>query len=216
MWTRGQFQEEKLVFLPNHSPPWVSLKDCVWETPDALKKTPRLKDEYPDREWLFCKTLKVAAASLATAVAEATRITTDDPLPYIRELFQHIDSLSRKAAFPRTTLIPLRQCHILPIWTGMPGGDFDCLSSPAGTNRENEWYIADRPYLRDCFEGQIPLLAFDCPDLDKIKNLLEYLDCEGHRLSRLARNQKSGAKGPARFDDEYTAFMQKRAEYISW
>ncbi|KAK3897311.1 hypothetical protein C8A05DRAFT_48025 [Staphylotrichum tortipilum] len=207
---QAQFEEQELVFLPKHLPQWVSIKDCVWEAADALKKTPQLKDEYPQQEWLFCKTLNVASSSIETAIDEAKRITSRDPLPYIQELLQHIDLLARKAGPKYNGLDPLRQYRILPIWFEMPGHKF-WLSAPAGKGRENEWYIADKPFLRECFQRQTPLLAFDFAGVKGINTLLERLNLD----SKLAEQHKSGVGGPARIDKENTAYMQKRARYIS-
>ncbi|KLU86253.1 hypothetical protein MAPG_05269 [Magnaporthiopsis poae ATCC 64411] len=212
---QAQFREEKLVFLPNHSPAWVALDYCLWEAPEALKKTPQLKEHYPEREWLFCRTLKMATtASLATAVEEAKRISLFDSLPYVRGLLQHINTLAQQTSSPRDALQPLRECAILPVWGRKPRDGFDYLSPPVGEEQENQCYIADKPYLRECFEGRAPLLAFDGPDLEKIKTLLENLDCEGRKLSNLARKLEPGAKGGVTPDSEYTKYMQERARCI--
>jgi hypothetical protein len=46
------------------------------------------------------------------------------------------------------------------------------------------WFIADRPHLRDSFEGKIPLLIFSDPaQLLAIKDLLEALGLEERNLS---------------------------------
>lgn len=212
---RAQFEEQELVFLPKQSPQWVSLKDCVWRAADALKKTPQLKDEYPQRKWLFCKTLNVGLSSIETAIDEAKRITSRDSLPYIQNLLQHIDRLAGMAGPKYNGLNPLRQYPILPIWFEGPGVRF-WLSAPAGKGRENEWYIADKPLLHECFQGQTPLLAFDFAGLKGISTLLERWKCEDRMLSKLAKQHNSGARGQARVDEENTAYMQKRARYISW
>ncbi|KAL8397267.1 hypothetical protein RB594_004112, partial [Gaeumannomyces avenae] len=206
------FRRENLVFLPSHSPAWVALNDCLWEAPKALKKTPQLKEHYPERWWLFCRALNMATtASLTAAIEEAKRISKSDSLRYIRALLRHVSKLAGKTDSPRNELQALRECAILPVWAGMPRDGFDYLSPPLGWGRTNECYIADKPYLRECFQGRAPLLAFDSPDVEKIDILLVSLDCGDRKLSKLVRKVEPGAKGKARSDDEYTKYMQERA-----
>jgi hypothetical protein len=61
--------------------------------------------------------------------------------------------------------------------------------------KNNSRYLADPPYLRNAFEAEAPLLAFETSDLEDIKLLIKNMGCEGRKLSDLAKEKPASKYG---------------------
>jgi len=82
----------ELVFLPKMNSQWIGLENCIWDGPACMKKTPRVKAEYPDREGFFVKRMGLRYADMNSAVAEVKQITSTDKLSYIRAMFKQLSN----------------------------------------------------------------------------------------------------------------------------
>jgi hypothetical protein len=172
-----------------------------------------LKDYYPDLKDFFCITLDLKDANISTLTKEARRIAPFDDLAYIAKLFVAIavqlpKYISAKEHDKTEDLINHR---IFPIKTKKSGQGFEYLSK--GLACDN-WYIADRDHLRECFEGLIPLLAFGVEDVERIGYLLKHLKFEDRLLSAVARGMPK-AKGAVELHTQYTARLRAKAKYIA-
>ncbi|KAI3322975.1 hypothetical protein HD806DRAFT_94651 [Xylariaceae sp. AK1471] len=213
-----EFQEKRLIFIPSggDTPVWIGPDHCVWNGPSSLRKTQRLKEHYPERELLFRRTLRIAHATVRTLITEAKQISANDSLSYICGLLKELSIEVDKTSKPYSSdgWGDLDKCCIFPIWTRDPSPNFDHLGTASKKTQNNEWYIADHPYLRMSFEGRVPLLALDAANLDKTKSLIEYIGCGGRRLSRLVEKD-SAIEGEAKLDDGYTTSLQRKWRYIA-
>jgi hypothetical protein len=96
---RKRFDEDRLVYIPSRAvqPPacWVSPLECVWSGPDSLKRTPRLKDLWPeDISEFFQDILAIKDATFQTLLSEMEELTDDEAAPLLAQLFQDADKLA--------------------------------------------------------------------------------------------------------------------------
>jgi hypothetical protein len=192
---------------------WVFLRDTVWDGPECLRKTPCLKDYYPDLKDFFCITLNLRDADISTLTKEARQITPFDDLAYIAKLFVAIAVQLPKYSPTKKhdSTEDLVSHRMFPIKNKTSGRAFEYLSR--GLACDN-WYIADREHLRQCFEGLIPLLAFSVEDVERIGELLKHLKFENRLLSSIARGMPK-AKGAVELHTQYTACLRTKAKYIA-
>lgn len=196
---------------------WASSAECVWDGPACLHKTPRLKLYYPQFESFFCQKLGVADATLKTLVAETKRIESTDSLTYIREIFKQLSHMAYGTTYWQQSeagFFELQLCQIFPVWTGASGPKFDCLKPAGLLTKDNSWYIADVAHLRDSFEANVPLLAFDPQSLEDIKLLIKHMGCEVRKLSTLAKREAS-IEGWEKPNASYTSSLREKWRYIA-
>ncbi|EXJ66909.1 uncharacterized protein A1O5_10104 [Cladophialophora psammophila CBS 110553] len=202
-----EFQQNNHVYIPSSStnacPRWVTLSNCVWIGPGCLTQSHELSKIHPDHRILFVKYLKVKDAELETLISEARAITSFTSLSHITDIFKELnrilpDSVSMEVTNAIQSLLALR---IFPLDEG-GGSDrgFDELSSGM---RESEWYIADQPRLRQCFQGVVSLLAFKVEDVQAIKRLISILNLQNRVLSEVAKESHKirGGKAPGEETD---------------
>ncbi|KIN03398.1 hypothetical protein OIDMADRAFT_117507 [Oidiodendron maius Zn] len=217
------FREDKLIFIPVDSEEnsvlsrWVNLADCIWDGPCCLKKTPRLRHYYPQYELLFAQNLKLGNATLKTLVAETKQIESADSLAYVRDILKQLSHMACESSYWQLDdagLFELQLYPIFPVWTGAGGANFDCLKTGGQMTENNSWYIADLPYLRDAFQAEVPLLAFETSDLEDIKQLIKHTMCEGRKLSNLAKKEAriEGCEIP---NESYTRSLREKWRYIA-
>ncbi|KAK5629125.1 hypothetical protein RRF57_004840 [Xylaria bambusicola] len=215
---RRRFNENELVYIPEECAVqlqrsrWISLDACVWDGPTCLKKIPRLKNFYSELEGLFCSKLKLPTANLNTLIAETALINSTDSLPYIRSLLKQLSHMSYGTYYHTrydAKFYDLIDMSVFPVWTGKRGAHFDELRSS-----RMSWYIADAPYLLDCFEGKVPLLAFEPSILGEIKDLIANIGWENRKLRKLAVKELS-IQGFEKVDYKYTHSLQDKWRCIS-
>ncbi|KIX07808.1 uncharacterized protein Z518_02462 [Rhinocladiella mackenziei CBS 650.93] len=199
---RELFMQNDYVYIPcsstNDPPRWVAVSDCVWTGPKCLTQSLELSNIHPDHRILFVKYLNVQDAGLETLISEARAITSSALLSRITDIFKELnkilpDSISTEATNAIRSLLALK---IFPL---DEGGDsdagFDELSS--GTT-ESEWYIADRPHLRQCFQGVVSLLALTVEDVQATRRLIGTLNLQNRLLSEAAKESRKIHGGRAR------------------
>ncbi|PNP54680.1 hypothetical protein THARTR1_04885 [Trichoderma harzianum] len=99
---------------------------------------------------------------------------------------------------------------IFPIDEGDAEQGFDDLCSGAG---DMEWYIADRPHLRDSFRGVVSLLSFSPAEILTIMPLITALGFEDRLLSkRTASNLIT--RGDVHLHEEHTATFRAKSKFI--
>jgi hypothetical protein len=195
---------------------WIGLDGCVWDGPSFLAKTHRLKNAYPERKALFCKTMGLGDANLETFIAEAKQITRRDKLSYIRALFKQI-SKTAKDSWGESPTCNLIDFDIMPVWSGHDDySDISpiCLRAARSGSPKNEWYIADTVRLFQDFQSRAPLLAFEQQTLGDISWMIQWMGCEGRKLSTLVHEELT-AEGQVSLDDSCTAYLQERWHCIA-
>jgi hypothetical protein len=193
------------------------LADCVWDGPTCLQKTPRLRHYYHKYEVLFSQKLRLRDTTLKTLVAETKQIESTDSLAYIRDVFKQLSHMACEASYGQLNnagFFELQLCQIFPVWTGASGPNFDCLKAADSMRESNRWYIADLPYLRDAFEAEVPLLAFETSGLEDIELLIKYMGCEGRKLSNLAKKE-ARIEGWEKPNGSYTRALREKWKYIA-
>jgi len=196
---------------------WTDLRICVWDGPECLRKTPCLRDFYPEHQKLFSETLGIANTTWATLMEEAGHIEATDSLEYISQVFVAISGhLKTEGEAIVTTadnraVLTLTQSRIFPIETKKTGFAFDLLS----TARESDmWFIADRWHLRQSFEGLVPLLALDVGFVEKIHTLIQTLRLEGRLLSNVSHGIPKTV-GACKLHTQYTISLRAKSRLIA-
>ncbi|CZR62635.1 uncharacterized protein PAC_12532 [Phialocephala subalpina] len=87
-----EFSVQGLIFAPRSAngssrSDWINTGDCVWDGPGCLKKTPCIRDIYPDHGRFFCLTLGLRKANWLTLMNEAQSIEAFDDIDYISDVF---------------------------------------------------------------------------------------------------------------------------------
>lgn len=214
---RRAFAREALVYIPPVSDggrgEWRTLQGCVWESHPALQKTNCLASHYPNLSGFFQGLLHVKNAEITSMVAEAAGISPNDDLGYIATLLGAIsttlrdDPNSRRAA----CLSELTSTKIFPVKFKCPWGSFDELRSCL---QGDVWFIADRPHLRQSFQGLTHLLAFNSQQTHDMFDLLDFLRL-GERLLSVAAAGSVDVSGATRKHRAYTHSMRSKAHAIA-
>jgi hypothetical protein len=169
-----------------------------------------MKLHYPERRGFFRDFLRLQDASLQTLVDEAKTIMPVDSKAWIAELFVDI-SRSLRVASDYSVVQPLCNYCIFPIITGNAAAGFDLLL----TARDSDvWFIADRPHLKQSFEGMVPLLAFNIETVEAIKELIELLSLKNRVLSKVAKGV-SKPNGQFFLHEEYTKSLRQKSRCIA-
>ena len=157
----------------------------MWSGPGWLKRTTCLEPHYPTNRNLFCDTLRLRDAGLKDYVSEASQITSTDTLDYIAQVFVTISRILKQpmARMDDSELALLTRRPIFPVQIYSKVYDI----KPA--LETDVWYIADRPHLRNSFQGRLPLLAFENEALDKMQTLMRKLGLEKRILSKIATSE---------------------------
>jgi len=214
---RRDFQEKRLLFLPDHANPrWTGLDDWVWDGPGFLTKIARVKDYYPHRGVLFRCTICLPVANFDNLIAEAQRIMPGDELPYIKEVLTTTSKLGQILWY--TPACDLKNYPVMPIWGehDVPSGSGSVarLQAAGRLSQLNEWYIADAVSLYEDFRGRVPLLAFPPPVLDEMAWFIDWMDCKDRKLSSLVR-KRPATEGLTTLDPSYTAHIRDRWRCIA-
>ncbi|OAG39035.1 hypothetical protein AYO21_06755 [Fonsecaea monophora] len=214
---RDEFLQKNLIYIPSSSPSdlpnWVTLNRCVWSGPKCLTQFYKLSEIHPDHRILFVKHLKVKNARLETLVLESKAITPSTHLSHIASVFKELNEIMPDpiSMEDTKTLQSLLTLNIFPL---DEGGDsnkgFDELSSATAGS---QWYIADRPHLRQCFHGIVSLLAFTVKDVHAIKRLMAILGLECRLLSKVAKQRHKIDGGKAR-GKEIDMLFQEKARFF--
>jgi hypothetical protein len=214
------FKSERLVFIPDEQGPgtWTHLQLCVWDGPKCLRKTPCLKDYYPQLQNFFCGILDLREANIKTLVREASQLNAHDDLAYVEEMLVAVNDHFAKPAlgtteqsFRKESIDTLEKGKIFPINNKKPSQVFDYLGS---THSMPRWYIADRPHLRHSFERLLPLLAVSTEVIEKISTLIESLGLQNRTLSKVATGV-SESQGRLELLDNYSNSLRSKAVYIA-
>lgn len=162
----------------------------MWEGPECLTQSHDLSKIYPDHRILFVKHLNIEKAGFQALVLEAKAIISSTPLSHITHVFRELSGLLPDS-IPIKALLEIQGLLELKIFPLDEGGNsaagFDDLSS--GTT-DAEWYIADRPYLRQSFQSRVSLLAFSLEDVQAIGRLVTVLNLENRLLSNAAKETR--------------------------
>lgn len=168
-----------------------------------------LKRVYPECEQLFTRILTHKSIDIEVLVSEAEAITQAYPVKLIYKIFSE---LKRHAPRIGPALAKrLRAGEIFPTDEGDAETNFDRLVTGA---EDSEWYIADRPHLRDSFRGVVSLLSFPPQDSLRIMPLIEALGLESRLLSRRTTSRIDIGEN-LRLHNEYTHEFRAKAKVFA-
>lgn len=182
----------------------------MWEGAKFLRKYHALKRIYASCEPLFIKILTHKHMDVEVLVSEAELITASTPLSMIIGLFKEISKRENASQIDGDLANRLRCGKIFPIDEGDAEQGFDDLCSGTG---DIEWYIADRPHLRDSFRGVVSLLSFSPAEILTISPLITALDF-GNRLLSLRTTSKLITQGDVHLHEEHTAMFRAKSKFI--
>jgi hypothetical protein len=203
---------EDLVFIPPDKGKaiegqWVSLGSCVWDGPECLKKTPRLKKFYEPRTKLFLEILKCATAELPALVQEAQRIDETSDLQHITNVFAAICG----CLDPDPQVIsPLRELAIFPTRQGLEETGLHKLQTALDSD---EWYIPDKPRAAQVFGNKLNFLAIPLTSLSDCNILFELFDIQ-HRLISVAAQETVLPDGDVQRELQYEKWLKKRIDFV--
>ena len=214
---RVTFSQEALIYIPPTQDgtrgEWLTLQGCVWDGHPALQKTMRLALHYPKLSGFFRGLLHIENADITSMVSEAAKISPGDDLGYIATLLSAIsttlrdDPISQKNA----NLDNLASKKIFPVKYKCPWGNFDELRS---CSQGDVWFIADRPHLRQSFQGLTHLLAFNSQQIHSIFDLLNHLYL-GDRFLSVAAAGSVDVSGVTRKHRGYSHSLRSKAHVIA-
>lgn len=173
----------------------------------------RLENVYPRSAQIF-RSLQAADGlgmqELIEGVISLSAHPSESLLPSLIQslcqLSKAIATMSRVGAARK--LEPLKWSPIFPVKTG------DSSLSPQMLSSEHQnWYIADRPYLRDTFTGKIALLNATASEADQMEDLFSCLGLYSRKLS-LCVTTRTDPKGPIKLRAADTELLQSRAPFF--
>jgi hypothetical protein len=214
---RVAFAREALIYTPpaldGRRGEWLVLQDCIWDSHPALQKTICMASHYPNLSGFFRGLLHIKNADIGSMVSEAARISLNDDLEYIATLFSAISTTLRDDPISGTTpgLSELATKKIFPVKYKCPWGRFDELRS---CSQSDVWFIADRPHLRQSFQGVSHLLAFSFQQTHDMFDLLELLGL-GERLLSVAAAGSVDVSGVTRKHRGYSYSLRSKAHVIA-
>lgn len=157
-------------------------------------------------------------ADINSITDEVLQICPSDGLKYISKLFvafsKHLSTNETFLSSRKVLKGRLATASIFPIITQPAAAyhlEFDRLQTAQDTDM---WFIADRPHLRKCFEGIVPILAIEPTDVSDISLFLDNLDLKNRLLSRMASGQPQ-AQGEVARDDASTLALRRKIRFIS-
>jgi len=190
----------------------------VWDGPNCLRKTPCLKDFYPELERFFVDTLELPDATWTTLMEEARLIEAGDSLAYISQVFDALNDLFKTgtgaiigSSMDDKIAQELVRARIFPIETKQSKSTFDRLGTAENSDL---WFIADRVHLRSSFEGLVPLLALRDGVVERIYPLIRRLGLDYRMLSKIALGVPR-TEGESRLHEKITALLRAKSRYIS-
>lgn len=200
---------EELTLVPDPETTgfhWLTLEECVWDGPDCLKRTPRLKYIYPSRIQLFLYLLKCQTSDLVMLIQEAQSIRETDDLQHIAQIFE---ALSKHPDLSENSAHPLRELPIFPVTPA---------DAPTGPYRlrtaldSDEWYIPDDPKLTHVF-ADLDVLSFPPSSLGSYRPLFDRLDLR-HRLLSVAGEIALVPQGDVQPVPSYEVWLNKRMRFV--
>lgn len=173
----------------------------------------RLENVYPRSAQLF-RALQAADGlgmqELIDGILSLSAHTSESLVPSLiqslRQLSKAIAAMSRVGAARKVE--PLKSSPIFPVTAGNSASSLRMLSS-----EDQNWYIADRPYLRDSFIEKIPLLNVTASEADQMEDLFSCLGLCYRKLS-LCVTTKTDPKGPIKLRAADTKLLQSRAPFF--
>ncbi|OJJ46186.1 hypothetical protein ASPZODRAFT_2071477 [Penicilliopsis zonata CBS 506.65] len=212
------FASESLIYVPSRASTdkrsrWLSNPSCVWNGPRFLKQRVVLQKIWPGHHKLFHKALEIKNADIGTLVVEAQTITSRDTTDYIAQIFCAISEKLEQSDESREVVKGLQDHEIFPVKL------YDQVSDSSIPDfklcRLNDvWFIADNTLLYKKFLGSLPFLAFDVDQLTNMTCIIDTIDLNGRRLSKVAVKTPitKGEKVPSQ---TYSDLLYPRWEFIA-
>ncbi|KAH8882092.1 hypothetical protein GQ53DRAFT_847849 [Thozetella sp. PMI_491] len=167
-------------------------------------------DPAVDRYKLFREILGIGNVSLETFGIEAQALTVGDDLGRICALLESIsrDFAEQRSDSPR--IFPFTKCNMLPVRRAGADSGYTHLVSALGAD---EWFIADRPALRETFGKKIDLLAIEPDKIGRINSLVERLELK-HRLLSSRAIKEFSITDSGMFMPDFTDSLRAKARYL--
>jgi hypothetical protein len=204
------FHERDIILI--HRESQMSTKSAEWTNmKDCLSRNIAIESEYPSSSYLFRCLMSPKGDPIASLVATSTFITSSTKLEDISRFFRDVSAALKDVNTSKAAqlLKPLQSQSVFPITNGPDKLKFDDLQEARNTN----WFIADRPVLRESFHGKLPLLALPIEDLLALGDLFRVLRLDSRMLSKVATCQ-THPKGQVTMHWNYTASLRAKAPFI--
>lgn len=182
-------------------------------TSECLKLGFRLETVYPGSAQLFRTLQSSTRLDVNEMIERLLFLCVGFSRDLIPSLIKSLSQLSKGVAGLSSlgvakTLESLRSKPIFPVSMGLS------LSLPElRSSQDQNWYIADRPYLRDSFVGKVPLLDIPAHEAEQMEDLFNCLGLCSRKLS-LCVITKTGPKGPIKLRFADTTLLQSRAPFF--
>ncbi|KAK0721152.1 hypothetical protein B0H67DRAFT_536144 [Lasiosphaeris hirsuta] len=193
----------------NPMPRWTSTKECI-------SKRLNIAGEYDQSSKLFKSLLATGSGQAGDAIQSLLLIDDTTSLSRITELFVKAGSSlgamnSKKAASAAKALqnkpiFPIREMR-------EEGGNGPGFQSLKALGDASDWYIADRDHLAASFVGVVPLLAFSVDNLKDMKPLLDALQLERRKLSKMVKSD-TVPSGKVSLHVERTEHLRARSQFF--
>lgn len=198
---------------------WLTSGRCVWDGHQVLRRTAPLNRTYPYLRNFFQGILHIGDADITTLVHEVTTINEGfmikpaEALDYIAELLTAISENLQRVSTPRDAACIQRLAtgRIFPVKYKGSREIFDSLMT---TSQKEMWLIADRPHLRQSFEGRVNLLVFNTKQIADMSELFCHLKL-GYRMLSTVATGLAQVSGKARLQGNYTELLRSKAPLIT-
>ncbi|KAJ0165401.1 hypothetical protein CTA2_11383 [Colletotrichum tanaceti] len=211
--------ENGLIYHPQRG--WITVKDCVWETPKGFESTVAIAQLYPECGDFFKGNLKMHNAGVPEAVQELGRLAkAPDDATKTETLKAILLTLSQylkehrprdKDSMANSLQYQLRRLKVFPM---MHQGEASTASTRVFKSLEDTWYVNDRSILVKAFFKRVDTLDFDVQDMDRIMPLVEWLGIENRPLSKAVSERKS-YEGMTQTQLGWSDIIQKKASFIA-
>lgn len=185
---------------------WTTISHCI-------KLGIHLEKLYPRSAHLFRTLQATDSLGVDDIIGRLTLLSTgfsNDSLPsLVKSLAQLSKAIASLASLGvASTLDSLESKSIFPVSIGASSSSPE-LRSPQDQN----WYIADRPQLRDSFLGKVPLLDVPAYEADQMEDLFSCLGLCSRKLSVCVTTRKD-LKGSVKLRAADTTILQSRAPFF--
>ena len=186
----------------------MHISRCRWSSPACLESLFSLKERYPDQRQLFFQRLGIKNADIADVVEELRGLNgVTTKIETIKQLLLFLNGLLVEARYDENTLKELRTADmkVLPVQN---------VRTELRSCHDEDWFIADRKRLRDCFQGRIHIFDFDHADLGGLSCVLQKLKVQQRALSKCVF-EETEAIGASTYNEVCTRQLQSKAVFIS-
>ncbi|KXJ87885.1 hypothetical protein Micbo1qcDRAFT_215118 [Microdochium bolleyi] len=221
---------------------WYNLEHCLWRGPRSLRIHACLGDVYPALTRLFTDTLSIGDVSMTDLMTEASHFSTEDDIGYITDTLRQIDKFLERDEVFVLQLETFSTTSMWPVFDPAKNKDKKGKKKKVESSKESnekedaaldddsrsvgrfnslrtgkaaeEWFIADRAFLAECFAPYVTLLALSPDHVAKIGRVIKAFRLEDRLLSRVVKSEAETV-GTVELHKEHTSDIQDKYEFIA-